>query len=390
LRKYVFHIRIVVIVILFFTVISVSRAQEKITLNNIDGENRQTISLSKEFSNVVSRDTIPDNNSYELLNKGYNYISNKQYNEAISVFNTYLLKNPNDTKISMQLGYLYDATKKYANAYRSFEYVADYSTNPDEIDKARTSMYFMKDLMIKNSVTSLDLYFYNFYDSYYQNYVANLLTHINVRVAKGIYMGPYLETYLDSKSKPDYILNDRFFDIGGFTKFNLTDWMNFEVRVGYVREIDFKKNSLSFKPILSMGTRLGQSTFYKDRKSNKTENFYFDVYASGLYDYKFRNVFVDVLTKEVLRYLTGGYSYFEFYLKQEFALDSKKLDYNNYIDLGAGIAFKPNILNFPVLFVEGLSRNYLIGTNTNDYFSGDLRNIFTVRAGFLIYYNTKL
>jgi hypothetical protein len=289
----------------------------------------------------------------------------------------------------MQLGYLYDAVKKYSNSYRSFEYVADYSTNPDEVDKARTSMYFMRDLMIKNSVTSFDLYFYNFYDSYYQNYVANLLTHINIRVAKGIYMGPYLETYLDSKSKPDFILNDRFFDIGGFTKFNITDWMNFELRVGYVREIDKKVNSLSFKPILSMGTRLGQASFYKDRKTTKTENFYFDVYASGLYDYKFRNVFGNVLTKEVLRYLLGGYSYMEFYLKQEFALDTKKLDYNNYVDLGAGIAFKPNLYNFPVFFVEGLNRNFVIGS-TGEYFSGDLNNIFTVRAGFLIYFNTKL
>ncbi len=138
-----------------------------------------------------------------------------------------------------------------------------------------------------------------------------------------------------------------------------------------------------------MGTRVGTATFYKDRKTNKTENFYFDIYSSGLYDYKFRNVFANLLTKEVLRYLFGGYSYFEFYLKQEVALDTKQLDYNNYIDLGAGIAFKPNITNFPVLFVEGLNRNFVVGP-TGEYFTGDLKNIFTVRAGFLIYYNTKL
>lgn len=380
---------------MFVSVISVTNAQDLLSQNvlslkNIDSENSSSVSLSKGFSvELTGKDTIPNSNSVDLLNKGYNYINNKQYNEAISVFNTYIQTNPNDTRIHMQLGYLYDAVKKYANSYRSFEYVADNSTNPDEVDKARTSMYYMKDLMIKNSVTSFDLYFYNFYDSYYENYVANLLTHINVRVAKGISMGPYLETYLDSKSKPDYILNDRYFDIGGFTKFRLNDWMNFEVRIGYVREIDFKKNSLSFKPILSMGTRLGTASFYKDRKSNKTENFYFDVYASGLYDYKFRNVFGDVLTKEVLRYLLGGYSYMEFYLKQEFALDTKKLDYNNYVDLGAGIAFKPNLNSFPVFFVEGLNRNFVVGS-TGEYFSGDMRNIFTVRAGFLIYYNAKL
>lgn len=389
MRKYVLHI-LILIVVLFISVVSATQAQDNITLRNIGSDGNSSISLSKGFINQVSiLDTLPDQSSTDLLNKGYNYINNKQYNEAISVFNTYLLKYPNDAKIRMQLGYLYDATRSYANAYRSFEYAADYSTNPDEVDKAKTSMYYMRDLMIKNAATSFDLYFYNFYDSYYQNYVANLLTHINFRVAKGIHMGPYLETYLDSKSTPEYILNDRFFDIGGFAKFNITEWMNFELRVGYVREIDFKKNSLSLKPILSMGTRLGQASFYKDRKTNRTENFYFDVYASGLYDYKFRNVFGNVLTKEVLRYLLGGYSYMEFYIKQEFALDTKKYDYNNYVDLGAGIAFKPNLINFPVFFVEGLNRNFIIGS-AGEYLSGDMRSIFTARAGFLIYFNTKL
>lgn len=379
------------IIVLFLASVKSVVAQEFTSLSNIDGNKEKKLTLTSITSGgIINKDTIPlDNNQYDLLNKGYDYINKKQYNEAISVFKKYLISKPNDTKIHMQLGYLYDATKNYKNAYNSFSYVSDYSSSGDEIDKARVSMYYMRDLMIKNSPVSYDLYFYNFYDSYYQNYVANLLTHINIRLTKGIYTGPYLETYLDSKSTPENIINDRFFDFGGFAKFSITDWMNFELRVGYVREIDFKKNSLSFKPILSMGTRLGTATFYKDRKTNKTENFYFDVYSSGLYDYKFRNVFGNLLTKEVLRFLMGGYSYMEFYLKQEFALDTEKKDYNNYVDLGAGITFKPNINHFPVFFVEGLNRNFVIGS-TGEYFSGDLKNIFTVRAGFLLYYNTKL
>lgn len=373
------------VIVLYITIVNLAGAQEFESLP--DGKKLSLSNISS--GGQVSKDTIRTAKEIELLNKGYNYINQKQYNEAISVFKTYLITKPNDTKIHMQLGYLYDATKNYKNAYNSFSFVSDYSTDGEQVDRARVSAYYMRDLMIKNSPVSYDLYFYNFYDSYYENYVANLLTHINFRITKGIYAGPYLDTYLDSRSTPENIINDRYFDVGGFTKFNITDWMNFEVRIGYVREIDFKKNSLSFKPILSMGTRVGTATFYRDRKSKKSENFYFDIYSSGLYDYKFRNVFANLLTKEVLRYLFGGYSYFEFYLKQEVALDTKQLDYNNYIDLGAGLAYKPNIAHFPVFFVEGLNRNFVVSP-TGEYFSGDLRNIFTVRAGFLIYYNTKL
>ena len=329
----------------------------------------------------------------ELLNKGYNYINQKMYNEAISVFTTYLKTNPDDMNIQMQVAYLYDKTKKYNNAYNSFNYVANNSTDPVLTDRARVSAYYMRDLMVRNSPVSLDFYFYNYYDSYYTNYVANLLSHMNVRLTRGIYVGPYVDIFMDSKSTSENIINDRYFEIGGFSKFNITEWMNFELRLGYVREVDFKKNSFNFKPILAMGTRVGEATFYKDRKSSKTENFYFDIYAVGLYDYKFRNVFGMLQTKEVLRYLFGGYSYMEFYAKQEFSVDSKKLDYNNYVDIGAGIAYKPNMLNFPVLFVEAVNRSFIVGQNpdgTYDYFTDNMKTFFTVRVGFLINYTTKL
>ena len=349
---------------------------------------KSVISLNSGIA-ASTKDTILANNNDELLNKGYDFINKKQYNEAISVFKTYLITNPRDTRINMQLGYLYSETKNYESAYSRFTYVSENSKDPEEVDKSRTSMWYMRELMVKNARTSFDLYFHNFYESYYKNYISNLLTHLNFRLTKNIFAGLYAETYLDSKSNSETIYNDRFFDVGGFSKVQLTDYMNFELRIGYVREIDFKKNSLSFKPILSLGTRLGKASFYKFSKSSTTENFYFDIYGVGLYDYKFRNVFAMLQLKEVLRYLTGGYSYLEFYLKQEFSLDSEKKDYNNYGDLGAGIAFKPNLVNFPVLFAEAVSRNYLVDEN-GKYLNGNFKSIFQVRAGFLIYFNTKL
>lgn len=375
-------------VLILLVTASVLKAQDGLSLKD-DSEGKKL-----RLSNIVSDetfvlDTLPTQSEYELLSSGYDYVNNRQYNAAISVFNEYLKTKPNDSKIHLQLGYLYDATRNYEKAYNSFIKVLENTDDQDQIDKARISMYYMRDLMVRNAVASFELYFYNFYDTYYRNYVGNLIAHLNFKPTRGIYLGPYIDTYFDSRSTPEYILNDRYVEFGGFAKFNITDWMNFEVRAGYVREIDFKKNSFSFKPILTLGKRLGTASFYKASRSQNTENFYYDIYASALYDYKFKNVFATLLNREALQFMLGGYSYMEFYLKQELAVDTKKLDYNNYLDLGVGLAFKPNIQSFPVLFVEGLYRNFLVGS-TGEYLQGDIKNIFTVRAGFLLYYNTKL
>lgn len=368
-------------------------AQDFVSLNSFDNETKLTLSNIVN-ENILPQDTLPSASETELLNRGYDYTNKRMYNEAINSFTQYLRTKPEDAKVHLQLGYLYDAARKYESAYNSFGKVMEFSNSDDEIDKATISRYYMREKMIQNSVVSFDLYFYNFYDTYYENYVGQLLTHLNVKLAKGIYVGPYFDTYFDSKSKPDNILNDRYVEIGAFTKFNITDWMTFEVRAGYVREIDFKKNSFSFKPILTMGKRIGTAHFYKPTRSQNTESFYYDIYVSALYDYKFRNIFVNWQNKEALRFMLGGYSYFEFYLKQEIAADTKQFDYNNYLDFGAGVAFKPNIQSFPVLFLEGVYRNFFVSTDpkTGDpvYFTGDMRSFFTVRAGFLLYYNTKL
>lgn len=380
-------------VVLLLSSVGFAAAQDFISLN--DNENGSKLTLSNIVSDdFIPQDTIPNASETELLNRGYDYTNKRMYNEAINSFTQYLRTKPEDSKIHLQLGYLYDASRKYESAYNSFGKVMEFSNNDNEIDKAAISRYYMREKMIQNSVVSFDLYFYNFYDTYYQNYVGNLLTHLNVKLAKGIHVGPYFDTYFDSKSKPGNILNDRYVEFGAFTKFTITDWMSLEIRTGYVREIDFKKNSLSFKPILSMGKRIGTAHFYKPTRSQNTESFYYDIYASALYDYKFRNVFVNLQNKEALRFMLAGYSYFEFYLKQEIAADSKGLDYNNYLDFGAGVSFKPNIQSFPVLFLEGVYRNFFVSTNPNTnepvYFAGDMRSFFTVRAGFLLYYNTKL
>jgi Tfp pilus assembly protein PilF len=324
----------------------------------------------------------------DLLNEGYEYLKRGDNKKAIESFEKYIKTHPEATKIYLQLAYLYDKEKRYTKALDYFDYVASHSNDIDEIDAAKKSLYIEKQMIAFTSPSSLDLYFYNGYDSYYENYISNFVGHINFRVLKNFYLGFYGDIYMDSKSKKDYILNDRFVEGGGFMKLRLSDNFNFEFRLGYVHEIDFEKNSVNFKPMLTYGNRFGNPAFYLGR-STKTEYFYLDLYSVELYDYKFKNLFGQFQLKEVLRYMTGGYSYFEFYLVQMLQADSRQLDYNNYSEFGVGVTFKPNLINFPTLFVEGTNRLYLIGED-GKYFSGNLKNNFTLKAGFIINFNFGL
>jgi hypothetical protein len=201
--------------------------------------------------------------------------------------------------------------------------------------------------------------------------------------------GFYVDAYMDARSKKDNILNDRYLEGGGYLKFQFSNNIALELRLGYFRELDLDKSGVNFKPILSMGTRLGDSPFYLSRRNTKTENFYFDIYSTELYDSKYKNLFAQIQLKEVLRYMTGGYSYFEFYLTQMAQADSRQLFYNNYGELSIGIDFKPNMINFPAIFIEGTNRINFVGPD-GKYFEGDMKSIFQFKAGFIINFNSAL
>ena len=323
------------------------------------------------------------------LNQAYSALNSGDYSKAASLFETYLVSNPDNTKIHLQLGYIYDRLKRYDKAIFHFDYVAAISNNRDEIDAAKQSSVILRQMNSMRALRSMDIYFYNVYDSYYQNYITNILGHINFNIGKPAYIGFYGDAYLDARSKKDYILNDRYVEAGGFLKLKFSENIALEMRLGYYRELDFERNGGNFKPILTAGTRLGEAPFYLPRKTFKTEYFYLDIYSTELYDSKFKNLFGQLQFTEVLRYMTGGFSYFEFYLRQMAQVDSRQLDYNNFGEFSIGLSFKPNLVNFPALFIEGSNRINIIG-NTGEYFKGDMKSIFQFKAGFIINFNSAL
>lgn len=369
-------------------------AKDNFTYVAFNSNDKTQINKAKEELKLIT--SIKDNvnklttsGDDEELNKGYSFINKGDINSAIGLFEKYKLNHPSNTKISLQLGYLYSKQRKYEKAIEQFEFVKSKSKNTDEIDNSTQTLFYLKDMLINNSRKSTNIYFHNLYDSYQDNYISNFIGHINFKLWKNAFIGPYADVYMDLRSNKDKIYNDRYVEGGGFFNYRFTDFIGFELRAGYVNEIDFKKSSFNYKPIIYTGTRLGKPLYYLEYKNKRVTYFYFDIFSTGLYDYKFRNVFGQLQLKEVSRFMTGGFSYLEFYLSQSAFADSKQLDYNNYVEFGTGLSFKPNLMSFPVLFLEATNKTFFIGPD-GKYFDGSMKNTFQVKAGFLLNLKTIL
>jgi hypothetical protein len=305
--------------------------------------------------------------------------------DAIKLFEEYSNENPADTKVQLQLAYLYNTKKNTTKARKYFESVKRNTTSRDEREKATTSLNFLNDYRSSLSPSSVDIYFYNYYNTNQENYISNFIGKYQYRLFKNFNIGVYGDVYLDSRSRPGIIYNDRYVETGGFFRYNFFPSLSFEFRAGYVRLIDKEENKFNFKPILSFSDKFGNFPLYK-KSGVKSQNFYLDTYAAALYDHKYENFFGQAQLREVLRYMLGGYSFFEVYLKQNIQGDSKQIDYNNYGELGGGIAYTPNIKNFPTIFAEAVNRFYTV-QNSQGLFP---ESSFQFRLGFILTYNSPL
>jgi hypothetical protein len=154
-----------------------------------------------------------------------------------------------------------------------------------------------------------------------------------------------------------------------------------EFRMGFTRQIDLDTSRINIKPMIVYFTRFGDAKMYSAAKSSSKISLYMDFYSAAMYDYKYDNAFLQATMQQVLRFSTGGYSYIETYLVETGQFDSRRLDYNNYTELGGGLRFKPNVMFFPVIFVEPTYKAY---------FYGNRENSFQVKAGFMFNFRTKL
>lgn len=319
--------------------------------------------------------------SQSLADSGYYYLKQGNKKKATQYFELHLKDKPTDTKTRLQLAYIYYDQRKLDKSLRQFNYVGRHSTSSKDIDVSKSASYIIKEEIALTAPRSFDLYFYGFYDSFQDNYIFNVVSHVNFKIGKGFYGGPYLDLYTDTRSTPALIYNDRFFEIGGFLRYNILRNLLFEFRIGYARQIDLDTGKINLKPMLIYFNRFGDAKVYVSSKASSKTSLYMDMYYAAMYDYKYDNAFLQIALQQVLRFHTGGYSYIENYLVESAQFDSRRLDYNNYLEAGIGIRFHPNVMYFPVIFVEPTYKLY---------FYGDRKNSFQIKAGILFNYRTKI
>ncbi|MCX7877028.1 MAG: hypothetical protein N2510_00135 [Ignavibacteria bacterium] len=316
-----------------------------------------------------------------LADSGYYYLNQGNKKKAAGYFELYLRDNPRDLKTRLQLGYLYYEQRQLGKSLKHFDYVGKHTSNSQDRDLSKSASFVIREELANTSARSFDLYFYNFYDSFQENYIANLVAHYNFRIGPGFYVGPYLDVYTDTRSTRQLVYNDRFIEAGIFLRYNILKNLFIEGRIGYTRQIDLDSNKINLKPMIVYFNRFGEAKVYVSSKGSSRTSFYMDIYYAAMYDYKYKNAFLQGSLQQVLRFHTGGYSYIENYLLQTGQFDGRKLDYNNYFEVGTGLRFKPNVMFFPVLFLEPTYKLY---------FFGNRKNSFQIKAGFLFNFRTKL
>ena len=302
------------------------------------------------------------------LDSAYHLLHEKKVDEAIPLFEDHIRQYPEDTKVYMQLAYIYDAKGNNTKALQYFQYVAKNSTDPVEKKQALGSIDVMKNKSNTNWKRSIELGFTSYYDTYQKNYITALTAYYKFRLSPEFYVGPYLDLFTDSRSQPGNIFNDRYLELGLFARFYMLPNFYFENRIGIVREFDLDTTRINISPRLVYGTSFG------------TGPFFVDVYGALSYDYKFKNSFFQAGLQEVFRNTIKGYSYLDFFLLQFLTVDSRRLDYNNLVEFGAGVRYKPNLQYFPSIFLMPTYKFYFFGTH---------KNSFQLKAGFSFYMNIK-
>lgn len=315
-----------------------------------------------------SQEKMPD------LDYAYSLMRENKLDSANFIFLDYLKLNPSATYIAMQLAYNYKQVGNVEKSLEYFRYVKLRSNDKDEKIRAEKEISYMLNTgNYKNNF--LDIYSYDAYDTYQNNTIINVISRYNFNFATNFYAGPYFDTYLDTKSKPGEIYNDRYVEAGFFAKYNFFYFLSLELRGGFVRKIDYKESKFNFKPILTFSDKFGNyDNLTGPSKLKSGQNLYFDIYSAILYDHKFENFFFQGKGRQISAYPLSKSLNFEIYIVEQLFLDSKRFEYNNYLEVGGGTALQFRTIYAPYIFVEGTQKSYLQQEKSSS---------FQIKAGLL-------
>lgn len=294
------------------------------------------------------------------LDSAYHMLDRKDVKGAIPLFEAHIKMYPTDTRVWLQLAYIYDDEGQLSKSYQYFSYVARTSLDPKEKETAEASAMVMKEKINANAKRSIEINVQSFYDTYQKNYITGLNIYYKFRISKEVFVGPYLDLYTDSKSSPGLIYNDRYIELGLFGRFYALPQLYLELRTGYVHEFDIDSSKISISPRAVFSWRFGSGQDFIPEKPKTKTGFFVDAFTMLSYETKYQNGFSQTGISETFRNNIKGYSYLDFFLAQNLTLDSRRLDYNNNVSFGGGVRYKPNLIYFPYFYVEPNYKFYLI------------------------------
>jgi len=309
----------------------------------------------------------PNNLTVQLEN-GYWLLNQKQYQAALPFFQKSRKLAPKNQLIALQLGYILNALGQNHQAYQEFKF----SATSDDIKIRRQSQQAMLNLAGFATRVAPPPFFADIYFApYYNSRLAATIFPLQTRA--GLFYGHKNrgELYVSINANKDtrstggqnpiiYSDNSVVYALG--TRYRLwnkpqiyayTEWG----KAHYL--LNDKKTATDFRAGLVGSLNWGETPSYADQSQFSFKHVG-DVYANLSFYSRFENNWIGQLTlHEGARIFNYHYSTVDVYGKLQLFADSRKVYYNNLVEFGPGLRWKPdNRYNF-ALRLEAIHGNYL-------------------------------
>ncbi len=305
---------------------------------------------------------------------GYILIELKRKPEAIAAFRRSLARDPKQEVIEMQIAFLLDETNRKGEAYRTFRRVAR-KTRDDA--RFRTACKATNVLGFAATKVLPEPWFGEFYMA--PEWRPNLKTGIfpfEMRLGATVLREPRVELYgslrinYDSRSTVTPLGPQIFFDNAIIPAFGVRAYPLPKIPLSFFAEIgagydlidrgrsrwrtDFRVGAAYFKE-WNMTSACPRGVTFPFR-------FVADLYADANFFTRFDDNFIaTVRARPGIRVMETAFSNIDLYVLVFGSVDSDRLDFNNVIELGPGVAFTPRTdLNLR-LRVEGVYRMFING-----------------------------
>jgi hypothetical protein len=325
------------------------------------------------------RNNPPKDHIFALKEVGFDAIAKGNINDAICYFSKAYEKTK-DPALALQLAYLYDGTRDKRDSYRYFN-LARKSLDKNishTAENAMTSLAGQQTKALREPYFS-EIYFNPFTESRFGLTVRPFNSRLGLEQANDFQTKEYVffRRTQDNRSRNLGELSQLYEDnvqitgVGGqFTPFKRIPLVGF-LELGTAYDIVYQ-NRKRWRGDARAGAmyyrEFGTRPQFFDAPTFSV-NYYSDLYADLTYFSRYNNNVIGLIrTRQGIRLFQYHASMLNIYVTGRVAFDTKREFYNNFAEVGPGIAFVPsNRFNFQLRF-ESIKGVYLpAGAVVNPY-----------------------